>query len=139
MTEGHRESPRATGHCLCGAVRYAVQGPLRNVVNCHCSQCLRTHGHYAAYTATEPENLVLLAERSLKWYRSSDKASRGFCGECGASLFWKPAHGRRIGIAAGTLDPPTHLKTVRHVYVLDAGDYYEIADHLERVPRSMDA
>lgn len=137
MTGGEHESVRATGHCLCGAVRYAVHGALRDVVNCHCSQCLRTHGHFAAYTATAPEHLVLLEQRGLKWYRSSDKANRGFCSECGASVFWKPDHGRHVAIAAGTLDPPTHLKTVRHVYVLDAGDYYEISDHLERVPGSM--
>ncbi len=35
---------------MCGAVRYALSGPLRGVVSCHCSQCRRTHGHYAAYT-----------------------------------------------------------------------------------------
>lgn len=137
MSSGTSDPVRATGHCLCGAVRYAVHGELRDVVNCHCSQCLRTHGHYAAYTAAASEDLVLLEDRGLKWYRSSDRASRGFCSECGASLFFRPEHGRYIAIAAGTVDPPTHLKSVRHVYVLDAGDYYEITDHLERMPRSM--
>ncbi|MGO1081292.1 GFA family protein [Inquilinus sp. CA228] len=40
-----------TGGCLCGAVRYRVTGPLRPVVACHCSQCRRTSGHVAAFTA----------------------------------------------------------------------------------------
>ena len=37
-----------TGGCLCGAVRYAVTGALRDVVGCHCSQCRRTTGHFLA-------------------------------------------------------------------------------------------
>jgi len=45
------EAVRATGGCLCGAVRYEVLGPLRDVVLCHCSHCRRTHGHVAAYAA----------------------------------------------------------------------------------------
>jgi hypothetical protein len=39
---------RATGGCLCGAVRYEVRGPLRPVVYCHCTQCRRTSGHFSA-------------------------------------------------------------------------------------------
>jgi len=54
----------------------------------------------------------------------------GFCGVCGSSLFWKPASGGRVSIAAGTLDPPTGLATAAHVFVGDAGDYYEIGDGL---------
>ena len=37
-------------------------------------------------------------------------------------------------IAAGTLDPPTGLRTVAHTYVADAGDYYTIADGLKTYP-----
>ncbi|WP_442475962.1 GFA family protein [Roseovarius litorisediminis] len=38
------------GSCQCGAVRYEVAGPLRQVVGCHCSQCRKTSGHYVAAT-----------------------------------------------------------------------------------------
>ena len=51
--------PRATGRCLCGAVHYQIRGPLRPVVNCHCGQCLRTHGNVAAYTSAARADLVL--------------------------------------------------------------------------------
>jgi hypothetical protein len=43
---------RATGSCLCGAVRFEVVGTLRDVVECHCAMCRKTHGHIGAYTAT---------------------------------------------------------------------------------------
>ena len=42
---GHR------GRCLCGAVNYRVDGPLRPVVACHCGQCQRTSGHFVAATS----------------------------------------------------------------------------------------
>ena len=47
--------PRQTGGCLCGAVRYRVAGPLRDVVACHCAQCRRSSGHFAAATAARYE------------------------------------------------------------------------------------
>ena len=116
----------ATGGCLCGAVRYAVLRPLRDVVLCHCAMCRKTHGHVGAYTAVPKTALTLAESRGLQWYRSSDKARRGFCGECGASLFWEPYAGDYVAIAAGTLDPPTGLRTTIQVYVGSASDYYAI-------------
>jgi hypothetical protein len=64
--------------------------------------------------------------RGLKWYRSSDAARRGFCGECGASVFWERVAGDSVSIAAGTLDTPTGLTTALQIYVDSAGDYYTI-------------
>jgi hypothetical protein len=106
----------ATGRCLCGAVRYEIRGRLRNVVNCHCSKCRRFHGHPGAYTSVRRGDLVLTAQAGLKWYRSvtdeTPNVHRGFCGECGSSLFWDPrGSGQNIAVTAGSLDSPTGLKT----------------------------
>ena len=121
----------ATGGCLCGGVRYEVTGPLRDVVMCHCSRCLRTHGHAAAYSACARADLVLVRDQTLRWYEADDRA-RGFCGSCGASLFWRRVGSDRISIAAGTLDPPTGLRTVAQIFTRDQGDYYVIAGEGER-------
>ena len=123
-----------TGGCLCGGVRYRVTGPLRNVVCCHCGQCRRTHGHFGAYSSAQKTSLVLIEELGLRWYASSAGVRRGFCGTCGASLFWESAAEPTVSIAAGTLDEPTGLVTTGHIYVADAGDYYGIADGLPRFP-----
>ncbi len=128
------ENRMLTGRCECGAVRYRVRGPLRDVLNCHCGQCRRTHGHFAAYTRAPQDTLEFEEDRGLRWYRSSPEARRGFCSECGASLFFDRLSSDGIAIAAGTLDPPTGLKTARHVFVADAGDYYSIDDDLEKLP-----
>lgn len=123
---------RATGGCLCDEVRYEVRGPLRAVVNCHCAQCRRTSGHFVAATAARREDLALVESRGLRWYGSSPAARRGFCRTCGASLFWETISGGRISIMAGTLDLPTGLETVAHIFIDDAGDYYTIDDNLPR-------
>jgi hypothetical protein len=132
--ERSRPPTRGTGGCLCGAVRYEVHGPLRAVVDCHCSQCRRTSGHFGAFTATRPDDLVLIEAKGLRWYQSSVTARRGFCGVCGSSLFWEPVSGGRVSICAGSMDSPTGLFTAAHVFVEDSGDYYTIDDGLPQRP-----
>ena len=121
-----------TGSCLCGAVRYEVRGPLRDVVLCHCGMCRKTHGHVGAYSAASRDALAILESRGLRWYRSSSSARRGFCAECGGTLFWEGDGRDTVSIAAGTLDAPTGLATVVQIYVDDAGDYYPIDPSLPR-------
>ncbi len=130
---------RATGHCLCGAVAYEVRGPLRDILLCHCEECRRWGGYLGAFSATRTEDLRFVEERGLRWIdspQSDRQARRGFCGECGSSLFWEPAGLGRIHIAAGTLDRPTGLKIVGHWYTHHAGDYDELPE--DGLPRDPD-
>ena len=116
----------ATGGCLCGAVRYEVARPLRDVILCHCAMCRKAHGHVGAYTAAPKSALRLTESRALKWHVSSAIARRGFCGECGGTLFWEGADRDTISIAAGTLDGATGLRTTLQIHIDSAGDYYPI-------------
>ena len=118
------------GGCLCGGVRYRIHGALRDAIACHCTQCRRTSGHHAAMTSASLDALSLLSSDTLSWYRSSAAAERGFCRVCGSNLFWKPTGEARMAITAGTLDSPTGIKVVEHIYVGDKGDYYSIDDEL---------
>jgi len=115
-----------TGGCLCRGVRYRIRGELRGILACHCSQCRRTSGHYAAMTSAPSANIELTASESLVWYKSSDTAERGFCGRCGGNLFWKQRGRDAISITAGTLDTPTGLTVEEHIFVADKSDYYTI-------------
>jgi hypothetical protein len=120
------------GGCLCGAVRYEIRGPLRGVIACHCSQCRRTSGHYVAMTSVPSINLTLTTSGGLTWYKSSDKAERGFCRVCGGNLFWRPVGEDRIAITAGTLDTPTNIALTEHIFVAHKSDYYAINDDLPK-------
>ena len=121
-----------TGQCLCGAVRYQVSGPLRAIIACHCSQCRRTSGHHVAATEVASANITFAADASLTWYRSSDTAERGFCAVCGGNLFWRAIGGLTTSIMAGTLDAPTGLAIVQHIFVADKSDYYSLDDGIEQ-------
>ncbi len=122
------------GGCLCGALRYAVRGPLRPVIACHCGQCRRTSGHYAAATAAARSDLEVGKAAALSWYESSPGIRRGFCAICGSSLFWDDAARGYIAIFAGSLDRPSGLDLAAHIFVADKGDYYEIGDDLPQFP-----
>ncbi len=123
-----------SGGCLCGGVRYRITGPCRDVINCHCENCRRTHGHIAAYTSVLKSDLELFSQHTLQWYHDeSPNTYRGFCNRCGASLFWDTRDDRnKMSVAAGSLDDSGKLKTIGHVYVSEAGKYYEISDELPR-------
>ena len=118
-----------TGGCLCGAVRYRVDGPLRPVIACHCKQCQKTSGFHVAATSAPRDSVTI--NGTVTWYQSSDTARRGFCGICGSQLFWD-GPGQNLSIFAGSLDAPTGLTLTAHIYCADKGDYYEIADDLPR-------
>ncbi len=124
------EDNRHTGGCLCGAVRYAVRGKLRDVVNCHCSMCQRLHGAFGAHSKAEKADIDIVEDGGLAWYATSDRARRGFCRICGSNLFWEPVDQDATGIVAGSLDPPTGLKTLGHIFTAEKADFTDIADDL---------
>ncbi len=122
------------GGCLCGAVRFELNGKLSGVTYCHCSMCRRWHGHIGGYTAVDRAGLVLLEARGLAWHASSPKVRRGFCSECGSSLFFEQADLPRVAVCAGSLDEPTGLVSRAHIFAASKGDYYALPeDGLRRI------
>ena len=119
-------------NCLCRSIKIKIKGKLRHVINCHCSQCMKTHGNYASYTACPEDNITLINKKTLKWYKSSKIAKRGFCSRCGASIFYKCLKSKNISIAAGMLNNPTKLKTHSNIFTKDKLDYYKLDSSLPK-------
>lgn len=120
------EAHRAHGRCLCGGIRYTVHGELRDVINCHCERCRQFTGHYLAATCAALDDLSIDdAESLLQWFFPVPEAGYAFCSRCGSSLFWQstadPTH---RSICAGTLDPPTGLRTTQAWWTSQASDYH---------------
>ena len=127
---------RHTGGCLCGSVRFEVDGPLRGVVYCHCTQCRRQTGHFYAATDVSDATLAVEGAGNVTWFRASDQARRGFCRTCGSALFWKRDGSETTSLLAGSFDRSDALKGKSHIFVADKGSYYEITDALPRFEAS---
>ena len=123
------------GSCLCGAVAFEVNGDVRPVMFCHCSQCRKTSGHFWAATQVPTDQMTLTNDAGLTWFRSSDHARRGFCDACGSSLFWEMDGEGATSIAAGAFNNPTGLTAGTHIFMADKGDYYDITDGLPQLAR----
>ena len=127
-----------TGGCLCGQVRFEIKGLLRDVVNCHCTMCQKLHGSMGAHSKAAKADITLTRSDGLAWYRSSDVAQRGFCRNCGSSLFWEPFGQDATGILAGSLDAPTGLRTIGHIFVGEKADFTDITDSCPQFEKSSD-
>jgi hypothetical protein len=123
------------GSCLCGVIRFQVEGDLNPPDACHCSQCRKSSGHFWASTDVARSALHIQGEESLVWYASSERVRRGFCRQCGSSLFWDPIHRDKIAVAMGAFEAPTQTRLHMHIFVADKGDYYDIADDLPQNPQ----
>ena len=122
------------GGCHCGNVRYVVTGPLRDVILCHCYDCMKTIGTSIAATAS-PDDAITITGDALKWYESSDIAKRGFCGECGASLFYKAYDATHTSILAGTLDDPNSVACGGQIYAHDCPAFMRVPDDIPHLDR----
>lgn len=120
-----------TGRCLCGAITFKGSWGDDPLNACHCSQCRRWSGH--VWAAAQAVGLEI--EGPVKWFRSSDKAERGFCPDCGSSLFWHEFGSDGIEVAPGAVDAPTGQRLAGHIFVADKGDYYDISDGLPQEPQ----
>jgi hypothetical protein len=119
-----------TGGCLCGAVRYEIASDPKDFRACHCTMCRKVSGHYWSGFDVAHADFRLTETRGLKWFQSSEIAERGFCGDCGSALFYRPHGGDHLSVAPGSVDGPVGARIVGHIFAAHKGDYYDITDGL---------
>ena len=119
-----------TGGCLCGAVKFEVDEISKDYRACHCTACRKVSGHFWSASHVPGDKFRLTKTRGLRWFQSSNWAERGFCRECGSSLFFRLHDHDGLEVAPGALDAPTGTKLSGHIFVADKGDYYDLNDGL---------
>lgn len=89
---------RATGGCLCGAVRIEAAGEPYRVGICHCLDCRKHHGALFFAAAMFPAAAVTVTGET------SSYKGRHFCPRCGSSVF--AVSGDEVELHLGALDAP---------------------------------
>lgn len=121
------------GSCLCGAVRYEIDGPLSNVLNCHCGMCRKAHSAaFRTRASVAAEDFRFISgEEFLTRYESSPGTFRCFCSRCGSGVVSMFTDNPGVyGFPLGTLDDDPGVKPVAHLYVASKAPWHEITDTL---------
>jgi hypothetical protein len=122
-----------TGSCLCGGVRYEIEGKIGPALNCHCSTCRKATGAaFRSRVAVPSENFRWVSgEDLLTRYESSPGTKRTFCRICGATMVSMfDANPKTLGLPMGTLDDDPGLRPSFHVFVGSKAPWFEITDDL---------
>lgn len=123
------------GACACGANRLTLKGPMGAVTACHCHQCRKLSGHFAASFEADAGAITWQA-RDEATFTTPGGGTRGFCPGCGTSLWFRAADGA-FSLEAGLIDNPTGGRLARHIFVADKGDYYTLDDGLPQFAGDM--
>ena len=120
-----------TGGCLCGKVRYQVNGPLHDSTHCHCSMCRRQHGAaFGTYADFDPADFSWLAGADLvRIYATPSGEGWCFCSECGSTLAGTD-DGVVTSITLGTVEGDPGIKPEAHIFVGSKAEWDKIGDDL---------
>lgn len=121
-----------TGSCLCGTVRYEVDGPFNMMVNCHCSMCRKAHGSQFVTFAGAPLAGFrwLSGEDNLTRYVSSASGHRDFCRTCGSPAPMLLPQMDMALVPAGGLEQDPGITPQMHIFVGSKAPGYAITDSL---------
>jgi hypothetical protein len=126
------ESTMTEGVCLCGGVRYSLDGPFNMMIHCHCSMCRKHHGSaFATFVAAPLMGFRWASGKDrIGHYKSSEQGSRFFCMACGSVTPVLAEHMDLAICPAGNLQGEINLRPQYHVFVGSKAPWYTITDNL---------
>lgn len=125
------------GGCLCGAVRYAIEGQVLNSGICHCRTCQRTASAPRLPFVGVASEAFRLTRGTPVDYGSSPGVTRSFCGRCGSQLTYRRDDTPdEMDVMTMSLDDPGAVPPTFHVWVSAAVDWDRLAGNLPAYQRS---
>ena len=124
------------GGCLCGKVRFEVDGPTKWAAHCHCSLCRRAHGAaFVTWVGIPAEQFrITSGEDRLARYETDTNATRTFCGQCGTTLMYEgPRWPGEIHVVRSNFDGDIDRAPQAHVYVDHKASWWSIDDDLPQL------
>jgi hypothetical protein len=123
---------KKTGGCLCGAIRFEVRGSPLSSDYCHCRMCQQSSGSVLTTWADFDKQAFRCTQGEITYYRSSEFAERGFCGNCGSNLVFRLLEGDRVTVATGSFDRPEAFPMGAHCGIESQVPWLKIDDALPR-------
>lgn len=125
---------RRTGRCLCGSVRYEVE-TAREVLHCHCENCRRVSGNFAAAVRVRTADLNITdPDGALRWHELG-YARYGFCSSCGSAIFYQAAARMHLtSVMVGTLDDASGLEVGAVWYASEAQPHQHLPTGVPHFP-----
>lgn len=124
-----------TGSCLCGVVRFEIDGDLEDIQLCHCGACRKAQGTPFASNIPVPVDRfrLLCGEETLRAYESSPGKERVFCANCGSPILSRTSQlPGVVRVRAGALDAPVRARLGFHIFAESNADWWPITDDLPR-------
>lgn len=113
-----------TGGCLCAAVKYQISEKPIGAGNCHCRTCQRAVGTPYMPVLFAPYQALHITGTYKEFATESASGNtmyRGFCPQCGTSLFGRNSGSDKIRpVNASTLDDPSIYQPHMDFWVSDA-------------------
>ncbi|HEY7772022.1 MAG TPA: GFA family protein [Marinagarivorans sp.] len=123
------------GSCLCGEVRFEIEGAFESFYLCHCEYCRKDTGsaHASNLFSTKASLNWLSGLDMIKIYNvPGTRHVKSFCTSCGSALPNTQMDGGLIVVPAGSLDDKIAVKPSAHIFVSSKADWDE---GLENVPK----
>lgn len=125
---------RHSGSCLCGEVKFEIEGEFEGFYLCHCSRCRKDTGsaHAANLFSTTAKLSWLTGQDTVKRfdYRSEGHI-KSFCTNCGSALPNIQMEGRLLVVPAGSLDSDINIKPQGHIFYSSKANW---DNELESIP-----
>ncbi|WP_437735015.1 GFA family protein [Sorangium sp. So ce1335] len=118
------------GACLCGTVRYEIDGPFQIMLHCHCSMCRKFHGTAFATAAVAPLSGFRWVAGEDAIRASSASEHRSFCTTCGSATPLLAPERQLALVHAGNLDGDLGIEPQLHQFVGSRAPWYTITDSL---------
>jgi hypothetical protein len=112
--------PFATGHCLCGAVSYTINGEPVLMGHCHCKDCQRASGAGHMSNAFFQRDDFVLNGQTGSHSVTADSGNintRHFCRSCGSRVYGEvSARPGVVVVPVGGIDDNSWFNPQRVVY-----------------------
>jgi len=125
------------GGCLCGAVRYRVDGESLARALCHCRTCrLASGAPSVAWVVFRSSDFAFIAAQPTIFH-SSPGVVRTFCGKCGTPLtYQRTANPDTIDVTTVSLSRPDDFAPTKEIWIEHKLAWESLNTALEHYPRS---